>query len=139
MKIYIPKIIADTPTKLPYLEKVIFYYILDQAFKIQDETLHNLDLELDMNSILQTLSSTSIEFVDIKSQSKTAINNLTKIKLSLIDSSFHIKLAPIDSLYTLGNLIYITLNPIIVDYFDQILDGNYVTFDLSCDNSSLYK
>lgn len=139
MKIYIPKIIADTPTKLPSLEKIILYYILDYAFRMQDENLQNLDLEMDMNTLLKTLDNTNIEFLDIKSQSKAAINNLSKIKLSLVDNAFHIKLAPIDNLYILGNIIYITLNPVVVDYFDQILDGNYVIFDLSCNNSPLYR
>lgn len=130
MKLYIPKIIADTPTKLPHLEKIIFYYILDYAFKNQIENSANLDFEIDTNNLIQVLNNTSIKFVDLKSQTNAAIDNLTNIKLSLVDNNFHIKLSPIDGIYQLGSLLYVTLNPIVIDYLDQILDGNYVTIDL---------
>lgn len=134
MKLYIPKIIADTPTKLPTLEKTIFYYILNEAFKMQIDNSDNTDFQIDINNLLQTLNNTNIEFVDIKSQSKNAINNLTKIKLSLVDNAFHIKLAPVDNLYILGNSLFITLNPIIIEYLEQIFNGNYETIDLASNN-----
>lgn len=133
MKFYIPNIIANSPTKLPFLEKVILYYTIDEAFKSQLDKNQSSDLEIDINQLLNNLSNLNLEFEDIKSQTKSAINNLTKIKLSLVDNGFHIKLAPIDSVYTLSSTLYITLNPIIIDYLDQIFSGEYTTYDLLTD------
>lgn len=130
MKFYIPNIIANSPTKLPFLEKVILYYIIDEAFKSQLDKNQSSDLEIDINQLLNNLNNTTIDFEDIKSQTKSAINNLGKIKLSLVDNGFHIKLAPIESVYILSNTLYITLNPIIIDYLDQIFSGEYTTYDL---------
>lgn len=130
MKFYIPNIIANSPTKLPFLEKVILYYTIDEAFKSQLDKNQSSDLEIDINQLLNNLHNLNLDFEDIKSQTKSAINNLTKIKLSLVDNGFHIKLAPIESVYILSNILYITLNPIIIDYLDQIFSGEYMPYDL---------
>ena len=130
MKFYIPNIIANSPTKLPFLEKVILYYIIDEAFKSQLDKNQSSDLEIDINQLVNNLHNLDLDFEDIKSQTKSAINNLTKIKLSLVDKGFHIKLAPIESVYILSNILYITLNPIIIDYLDQIFSGEYMPYDL---------
>lgn len=130
MKIYLPKIIANSPTKLPILEKTILYYIIDKAFKSKNENTKNLSLEININEIIEIIKNTSIECIDVVFQTKQAINNLKNIKLSLVDNGFHIKLKPIENISLYASTVYVDLNPIVIEYLDQILFGNYIKFDL---------
>lgn len=130
MEIYLPKIIANSPTKLPILEKTILYYIIDKAFKCKDENTKDLNIEININELIEIIKNSTIECMDIVSQTKQAINNLKNIKLSLVDNGFHIKLKPIKNIGIFASNIYVDLNPIIVEYLDQVQFGNYVKFDL---------
>ncbi|MCH1959795.1 MULTISPECIES: hypothetical protein [Romboutsia] len=130
MEIYLPKIIANSPTKLPILEKTILYYIIDKAFKSKNENTKNLSLEININEIIEIIKNTSIECIDVVFQTKQAINNLKNIKLSLVDNGFHIKLKPIENISLYASTVYVDLNPIVIEYLDQILFGNYIKFDL---------
>ncbi len=134
MQIYLPKIIYTSPTKLPTLEKLILYYTIHKAFEYK--ATDSVDLDIDLNELTQILSNLDIEFTDLKSQMKSAINNLPKINMSLVDNGFHIKLSPVESIYldTFSSTLYLTINPIIVEYLDQILNGNFVVFDLYKDS-----
>lgn len=133
MQIYLPKIIYTSPTKLPTLEKLLLYYIIHKSFKCSDETNNNLDLEIDLKDLTQILNNSTLEFTDLKSQLNYAINNLTKINMSLVDNGFHIKIAPIENMYfdKFSSKLYVTPTPIIIEYLDQILCGNFVVFDLN--------
>ncbi len=130
MEIYLPKIIANSPTNLPILEKTILYYIIDKSFKCKNENTKDLNIEFNINEIIKIIKNSTIECIDIISQTKQAINNLKNIKLSLVDNGFHIKLEPIKNIGIFASNIYVDLNPIIVEYLDQVQFGNYVKFDL---------
>lgn len=130
MEIYLPKIIANSPTKLPILEKTILYYIIYKSFKYKNENTKDLNIEIDINEIIEIIKNTSIEYIDVVFQTKQAINNLKNLKLSLVDNGFHIKLKPIENIGIFASNIYVDLNPIIVEYLDQVQFGNYVKFDL---------
>ena len=132
MQIYLPKIIYSSPTKLPILEKTILYYIIHKSFENTTTTNEDLNVEIDLNTLYSILSNSPIEFTDLKSQMKSSINNLTKINMSLVDNGFHIKIAPIRSTYLdkFSSTLYVVVNPIIIEYLDQVFTGNYVTIDL---------
>lgn len=130
MEIYLPKIIANSPTKLPILEKTILYYIIYKSFKYKNENTKDLNIEIDINEIIEIIKNTSIEYIDVVFQTKQAINNLKNLKLSLVDNGFHIKLKPIENIGIFASNIYVDLNPIIVEYLDQVQFGNYVKFNL---------
>lgn len=128
MKIYLPKIIYNSPTKLPKLEKKFFYYILHKMFNLNSK---NNNLEINIDEFLSIVDNSTLQLLDIKSQTINAINNLNKINISLVDNGFHIKLSPFENVYLSHPIIYITINPIILEYLDQISVGNYVVFDLN--------
>ena len=86
--------------------------------------------DIDINEIIEIIKNTSIEYIDAVFQTKQAINNLKNLKLSLVDNGFHIKLKPIENIGIFASNIYVDLNPIIVEYLDQVQFGNYVKFDL---------
>lgn len=132
MQIYLPKIIYSSPTNLPIPEKLILYYIVHKAFESTAITSDNLDLQIDLKELYAIFNNSSVDFTDIKSQMNSAINNLTKINMSLVDNGFHIKLAPISSVYLdkFSSKLYVVVNPIIIKYLDQVFTGNYVTLDL---------
>ncbi|MGL5312468.1 MAG: hypothetical protein ACRC92_04370 [Peptostreptococcaceae bacterium] len=130
MKIYLPKILATSPTYLPPLEKTIFYYIIHCSFKAKADYNEELMLEINIKELIEIINESNLNLIDTKILVEQAINKLTKIKISLVDNGFHLKISPIQSLYLNKSLLYITLDPIIVDYLDQILYGNYATYDL---------
>lgn len=132
MQIYLPKIIYSSPTKLPTLEKTILYYIIHKSFENTATTNENLNIEIDLNNLYTILDNSQIEFTDIKFEIQSAINNLTKINMSLVDNGFHIKVAPISNLYLdkFSSILYVVVNPIILEYLEQVFTGNYVTIDL---------
>lgn len=133
MQIYLPKIIHSSPTKLPILEKTILYYIIHKSFENTAITNEELNVEIDLKTLYTILTNLRIEFTDIKSQIESAINNLTKINMSLVDNGFHIKVTPISNLYLdkFSYKLYVNVNPIIIEYLDQVFTGNYVTIDLN--------
>ncbi|MCR8744584.1 hypothetical protein [Romboutsia lituseburensis] len=130
MKVYLPKIIYDSPTKLPPLEKNIFYYIVYRVFKSNIENNKNLNLEINIDEIISIIDNSTLQLLDIKAQTINALNNLNRINISLVDNGFHIKLSPFESVYLSYPTVYVTINPIIVEYLDQISIGNYVVFNL---------
>ncbi len=132
MQIYLPKIIYSSPTKLPTLEKTILYYIIHKSFENTATTNEELNIEIDLNNLYTILDNSQIEFTDIKFEIQSAINNLTKINMSLVDNGFHIKVAPISNLYLdkFSSILYVVVNPIILEYLEQVFTGNYVTIDL---------
>lgn len=131
MKVYLPKIIHNSPTKLPNLEKKIFYYVIHKMFKLNSKNNKNFNLEINIDEFITIIDNSTLQLFDIKSQTINAINNLNKINISLVDNRFHIKLSPFESVYLSHPTIYITINPIIIEYLDQISVGNYVVFDLN--------
>lgn len=135
MQIYLPKIIYSSPTKLPILEKLTLYYIIHKAFENSATNNEDMNIEIDLKELYTLLNNSSVEFTDIKSQMKSAIDNLTKINMSLVDNGFHIKLAPITSIYLdkFSSKLYTVINPIIIEYLDQVFTGNYINFDLNKD------
>ena len=132
MQIYLPKIIYSSPTKLPILEKTILYYIIHKSFENTATTNEELNVEIDLNNLYTILNNSQIEFTDIKLEIQSAISNLTKINMSLVDNGFHIKISPIRSTYLdkFSSILYVVVNPIIIEYLDQVFTGNYVTIDL---------
>lgn len=130
MKIYLPKILANSPTYLPPLEKTILYYIIHCGFKAKSDNNEELILEINIKELIDIINESNLDLIDTKVSIEQAINKLTKIKLSLVDNGFHIKISPVQSVYLNKSLLYVTLDPIIVDYLDQILCGNYVTYNL---------
>ncbi|SCH46423.1 Uncharacterised protein [uncultured Clostridium sp.] len=133
MQIYLPKIIYSSPTKLPTLEKLILYYIIHKAFENNITNNEDSNIEIDLKELYTILNNSSIEFTDVKSQIKSAIDNLTKINMSLVDNGFHIKLAPITGIYLdkFSSKLYTVINPIIIEYLDQVFTGNYINFELN--------
>ncbi|CEH34642.1 hypothetical protein [Romboutsia lituseburensis] len=131
MKIYLPKIIYNSPTKLPDLEKNFFYYVIHKMFKLNSENNKDFNLEINIDEFITIIDNSTLQLFDIKSQTINAINNLNKINISLVDNGFHIKLSPFENVYLSHPIIYITINPIILEYLDQISVGNYVVFDLN--------
>lgn len=133
MQVYLPKIIYKSPTQLPIIEKLAFYYILNKAFEYTYVSSDITDLEIDLNELTNIFHNSTIEFTDLKSQMKSSINNLPKINMSLVDNGFHIKLAPVESIYldSFSSTLYVSLNSIVIEYLEQILNGNFVVFDLS--------
>lgn len=134
MKVYLPKIIYNSPTKLPKLEKKIFYYIVYKIFILNSKNNENLNLEINIDEFRKIVDNSTLQLLDLKSQTINAINNLNKINMSLVDNGFHIKLSPFESVYLSHSIIYITINPIIIEYLDQISTGNYIVFDLITDS-----
>ncbi|WP_270940308.1 RepB family plasmid replication initiator protein [Romboutsia lituseburensis] len=133
MKVYLPKIIYNSPTKLPKLEKKFFYYIVHKMFNSNSKNNENLNLEINIDEFIKIVDNSTLQLLDLKSQTINAINNLNKINISLVDNGFHIKLSPFESVYLSHSIIYITINPIIIEYLDQISTGNYIVFDLITD------
>lgn len=131
MKVYLPKIIYNSPTKLPKLEKIFFYYVIHKIFKLNSKNNKNFNLEINIDEFITIIDNSTLQLSDIKSQTINAINNLNKINISLVDNGFHIKLSPFENVYLSQPTIYITINPIIIEYLDQISVGNYVIFDLN--------
>lgn len=131
MKIYLPKIIYNSPTKLPNLEKNFFYYVIHKMFKLNSKNNKNFNLEINIDEFITIIDNSTLQLFDIKSQTINAINNLNRINISLVDNGFHIKLSPFENVYLSQPTIYITINPIIIEYLDQISVGNYVVFDLN--------
>ncbi len=130
MKIYLPKIIATSPTNLPLLEKTLLYYIIDSAFKdFENVTTDNM-LELNLKELLEVLNNTSLDLFDIVTQTKNSLHNLSKVKLSLVDNGLHIKVSPIKSIFISSGVVYVSLNSIIIEYLDQVFIGNYEVIDL---------
>lgn len=134
MKVYLPKIIYNSPTKLPKLEKNFFYYIVYKIFILNSKNNENLNLEINIDEFIKIVDNSTLQLLDLKSQTINAINNLNKINISLVDNGFHIKLSPFESVYLSHSIIYITINPIIIEYLDQISTGNYIVFDLITDS-----
>lgn len=134
MKIYLPKILANSPTYLPPLEKAILYYIIDKAFRTDRSDNKDLVLEININELIQIIDNSSLDLIDTKYLMEESINKLTKIKISLVDNGFHIKVCPINSIYLNKSRLYVTPDPIIIDYLDQILSGNYVIYNLLTNN-----
>lgn len=136
MQVYLPKIIYKSPTRLPILEQLTFYYIINKAFEYSYISNDITDLEINLKELTNIFNNSSIEFTDLKSQLKSSINNLPKINMSLVDNGFHIKLSPIDSIYldSFSDILYVSINSIVIEYLDQILNGNFVVFDL-CTNT----
>lgn len=130
MKIYLPKILANSPTYLPPLEKAILYYIIDKSFKAKDADSKDLILEININELIEIIDSSNLDLIDTKYLVIECINKLPKIKISLVDNGFHIKVSPINSIYLNKSTLYVNPDSIIVDYLDQILYGNYVVYDL---------
>lgn len=134
MKVYLPKIIYNSPTKLPKLEKIFFYYIVYKIFILNSKNNENLNLQINIDEFRKIVDNFTLQLLDLKSQTINAINNLNKINMSLVDNGFHIKLSPFESVYLSHSIIYITINPIIIEYLDQISTGNYIVFDLITDS-----
>lgn len=134
MKVYLPKIIYNSPTQLPKLEKKFFYYIVYKIFILNNKNNENLNLEINIDEFIKIVDNSTLQLLDLKSQTINAINNLNKINISLVDNGFHIKLSPFESVYLSHSIIYITINPIIIEYLDQISTGNYIVFDLITDS-----
>lgn len=130
MKIYLPKILANSPTYLPPLEKAILYYIVHKAFNSLGSNNRDLVLEININDIIEILENSSLDLIDTKSLVNECVNKLPKIKLSLVDNNFHIKVCPISSIYLNKSILYVSIDSIIVDYLDQILDGNYIIYNM---------
>ena len=113
MRIYLPKILSTSPTSLPTLDKSVFYYIVHKAFNALGNGSEDLFFEIDINELIEIIDSSNLELVNTKSLVKECINRLTKIKISLVDGGFDMK-------------VY----PVIIAYLDQVFDGNYVVYDM---------
>lgn len=130
MKIYLPKILSTSPTSLPTLDKSVFYYIVHKAFNALGDSSDDLFFEIDINELIEIIDSSNLELVNTKSLVEECINRLTKIKISLVDGGFHMKVCPVNSIYLYGSIVSVGLDPVIIGYLDQVFDGNYVVYDM---------
>lgn len=130
MKIYLPKILVNSPTYIPPLEKLILYYIIDCTFKSKTENEKEQILEINTQELINIINESNLDLIDTNILVNEAINKLSKLKISLVDNGFHIKISPIQSIYLNKSILYVALDSILVDYLDQILYGNYVIYNL---------